>query len=384
MHEHDEFLSLHEDSWEILCEILQEEYLPANFNNWDLADDHGVTIAHIAAANDKLPDDFDEWGLEDDNGWTVAHEAAAYGNLPPEFDEWNLADDDDWSVAHEAASHGFLPISFNNWEIKDNNGWSVAHAAASRGYLPEEFNKWHISDNNGWTVLQEINEYNRQAKQNNFIDDTNCRNEHDEFQSSLFFIIANDIEECNLPVNFDNWNLKDQRGYSIAHIAAKRGILPNNFTDWIISDNDGWTVAHEAAKYGHLPPHFKLWDLKDNNYKTVKEVYNERKAIDMSGDLIFRYASLRKELSKIQNEIDSIQNDLIKTLQVIGRRVEFDEFILHTYKSKKWSYSSEVKELEDLVKDIKRKEIKAGKAKLISETDVLKFSQKRKHACVFP
>jgi hypothetical protein len=38
---------------------------------------------------------------------------------------------------------------------------------------------------------------------------------------------------------------------------------------------DGWTVAHEAAKHGLLPPGFDRWDLADSKGKTVAQVAYE-------------------------------------------------------------------------------------------------------------
>ena len=37
-----------------------------------------------------LPADFDEWGLANNRGWTVAHEAAKHGHLPEDFNQWDL------------------------------------------------------------------------------------------------------------------------------------------------------------------------------------------------------------------------------------------------------------------------------------------------------
>ena len=59
---------------------------------WALADNDGLTVAHMAAVRNRLPAGFDRWELADNDGWTVAHLAAALGHLPPDFDRWDLAD----------------------------------------------------------------------------------------------------------------------------------------------------------------------------------------------------------------------------------------------------------------------------------------------------
>jgi len=71
---------------------------------------------------------------------------------------------------------------------------------------------------------------------------------------------------ADLPDNFD-WSVTDGRGRTIAHEAAKQGILPPGFSRWELADEDGWTVAHTAAQCGHLPPDFERWDLVPECYR---------------------------------------------------------------------------------------------------------------------
>ena len=47
--------------------------LPAKFKKWRLADEHGTTVAHVAAQYDHLPDSFDKWDLADKDGHTVTY-----------------------------------------------------------------------------------------------------------------------------------------------------------------------------------------------------------------------------------------------------------------------------------------------------------------------
>ena len=77
-----------------------------------------------------LPADFDQWALADADGWTVAHEAARFGSLPADFDQWALADGyTGRTVAHVAVRWGRLPPDFDQWELADASGWTVAHVA---------------------------------------------------------------------------------------------------------------------------------------------------------------------------------------------------------------------------------------------------------------
>jgi hypothetical protein len=84
-----------------------------------------------------------------------------------------------------------------------------------------------------------------------------------------------------LPKDFNDWDLTDSHGRTIAHKVAGAGHLPKNFGKddpllWALADKQGWTVAHEAALYNHLPEDFgkddpSLWDMKDDRGITVKK-----------------------------------------------------------------------------------------------------------------
>jgi hypothetical protein len=103
-----------------------------------------------------LPSDFNQWELADLSGWTVAHTAAKHGTFPASFSQWGLADKNGWTVAHNAALRGNLPVlgpDSDLWVLADKNGWTVAHAAAGQGLLPEDFDQWGLTDNGGMTVL---------------------------------------------------------------------------------------------------------------------------------------------------------------------------------------------------------------------------------------
>ena len=61
-----------------------------------------------------------------------------------------------------------------------------------------------------------------------------------------------------------------------AYDDARSGYLPADFDQWDLADEDGMTVAHTAAKSGHLPPDFDRWDLADKRGQTVREVAERR------------------------------------------------------------------------------------------------------------
>ena len=59
----------------------------------------------------------------------------------------------------------------------------------------------------------------------------------------------------------------------------------------------------------------------------IKVINNRKIVSDKSGDLIFRYADLKKQLSLIESEIEQIKENIILTIKQIGNKIEFDDFI---------------------------------------------------------
>lgn len=56
-----------------MMELLKEKPMPCtSYDFWDFADESGWTLAHQAALFDHLPEDFNQWDLQDSTGQTVA------------------------------------------------------------------------------------------------------------------------------------------------------------------------------------------------------------------------------------------------------------------------------------------------------------------------
>jgi hypothetical protein len=89
--------------------------------------------------------------------YAMYEELAKKGTLPADFDQWELANEYNWTVAHVAAGYGHLPAGFSQWDITTKSGWTVAHVAASMGHLPTDladFAYWDLTDYSGKTVSQ--------------------------------------------------------------------------------------------------------------------------------------------------------------------------------------------------------------------------------------
>jgi hypothetical protein len=114
------------DAFKELCKQAKEGTLPKDFKDWDIADEVGWSVAHVAAEHGHLPSDFDQWDLATKRGWTVAHVAAQHKHLLSDFDQWTLVDEDNWTIAYEAAFWGHLPDDFPHLDWVDNRGVTVA------------------------------------------------------------------------------------------------------------------------------------------------------------------------------------------------------------------------------------------------------------------
>jgi hypothetical protein len=86
-----------------------------------------------------------------------------------------------------------------------------------------------------------------------------------------------------LPANFDQWDMaiteQRHRSRTVAHIAAENGTLPDGFDRWELATDTGWTVAHEATFYGGLPADFDRWELANNKGLTVGKMAVKHKII---------------------------------------------------------------------------------------------------------
>jgi hypothetical protein len=229
-----------------------------------LRDDSGNTIYHILAKNNKLPEDFDEWELSNKSDVSVAHIYAMYNKVDKEFKylhlkakigtvleiaamHGNLPDDFDWkkiqiehgrsSVFHKMAQKGqILPSSFDAWDAYDDGGRTVAHYAAERGNLPCTFS------NLGLRTL-------------------------DEGRVTVAHVLAR-IDK--LPDGFTDYMLRDGDGDTIYHTLAGINALPHGFDQWglINYDNEPVAITLLKASY-HLPPDFNQWELSDKHGTTV-------------------------------------------------------------------------------------------------------------------
>ena len=84
----------------------REWELPPGFRRWGLRNRARYPVAHCAVyRQDRMPDTFDQWHLTCPGGWTAAHVAACMGKLPADFNQWDLADEKGETVRMAAQRH---------------------------------------------------------------------------------------------------------------------------------------------------------------------------------------------------------------------------------------------------------------------------------------
>jgi hypothetical protein len=97
----------------------------------------------------------------------------------------------------------------------------------------------------------------------------------EEENQNRFHILALALQ---LPEDFEEWELLDEYGDTVAHVAAKSGALPEGFNRWDLMNHEGETVAHVAAKTRLLVLHkkFNQWEMVNKKGETVAEVFVDK------------------------------------------------------------------------------------------------------------
>lgn len=87
-----------------------------------------------------IPNDVDLSARGDEGTETLAHLAATYGQLPADFDQWELLDSNGNTVAHNLAKSwdGQFPDDFEKWDLLDGQGKTVGEVALAHGYLEKK------------------------------------------------------------------------------------------------------------------------------------------------------------------------------------------------------------------------------------------------------
>jgi len=97
-----------------------------------------------------------------------------------------------------------------------------------------------------------------------------------------------------LPADAPEWELKDNKGWTVAHRAAQNGVLPDDFDRWELELEYGYTVAHAAAVRGILPVAYNDLDRADRYGRTVRDMLQHSKGYEFALVACYKNSQLEK------------------------------------------------------------------------------------------
>lgn len=140
-------------------------------------------------------------------GVPVIHHALEAGCIFDDLPDavWAIRDAQGTPAAHLAASKNTLPDHFSAWDLRDARMNTAAHVLALSGGDLEAFNAWSFQDEEG--------------------------------------------------ESWPGWMMRNDFGDTVAHLAAKKGVLPASFCRhglWEMRDERGQRVIDVAIRRGHV------------------------------------------------------------------------------------------------------------------------------------
>lgn len=128
------------------------------------------------------------------------------------------------------------------------------------------------------------------------------------------------IEKYQLPDDLGQWLMTNEEGNTLAHIAAKKGILPPDWTDktehWLIKDALKTTIAHNAAINGTLPINWtndpQDWMIFDisNSSIGLNFSYNKKEHYNSPENLIEYAENIKNHLYPFLDHTLTVMIDL--------------------------------------------------------------------------
>ncbi len=88
-----------------------------------------------------------------------------------------------------------------------------------------------------------------------------------------------------------------------------------------------------------------------------------------------RYVELKREISKLEKELDELKDSIFKAVDTAGGEVAADSYVLKTQKRPKYKYSDDFEAKNKELKELKKAEVENGTAVIsgYSEFVTLKF-----------
>ena len=94
-------------------------------------------------------------------------------------------------------------------------------------------------------------------------------------------------------------------------------------------------------------------------------------------DPIELYAFLKQEVSKLEDEMDSLKEEVFKAVDGQGEEVDKGTFVIRSYKRPKYKYSDDYNKKNDELKALRASEVKDGTAVVDGYTEYVKINFKK-------
>ena len=94
-------------------------------------------------------------------------------------------------------------------------------------------------------------------------------------------------------------------------------------------------------------------------------------------DPIELYAWLKLEVSKLENEMDAIKEDVFKAVDSQGEEVDKGSFVIRSYKRPKYKYSEQYNSKNSELKALRAEEVENGTAVVDGYTEYVKINFKK-------
>jgi hypothetical protein len=89
----------------------------------------------------------------------------------------------------------------------------------------------------------------------------------------------------------------------------------------------------------------------------------------MADQALERYVELKREISKLEKELDEIKESIFKTVDGAGGEVAEEGFVLKTQKRPRYKFSEEYETKNKELKELKKSEIDNGVASIDSYSE---------------
>ena len=82
----------------------------------------------------------------------------------------------------------------------------------------------------------------------------------------------------------------------------------------------------------------------------------------MADAALERYVELKREISKLETELDTLKGSIFAAVDTAGGEVATEGYVLKTQKRPKYKFSDEYETKNKELKDLKKEEVKNGTA----------------------